>query len=136
MAQVDHLLQREIGDILIGEVSDSRLAMFTVTGLRTGRDLGHARVYVTYLGEEEEVEPALQVLRKAAGHIRKVLGGRIHLKRTPALEFFYDESTIRGTRILTVLREMSLSGEIGPEEEIAEESGEERESDKEQDMDE
>ncbi len=136
MAQVDHLLQREIGNILVGEVSDTRLGMFTVTGLRTSRDLGHSTVYVTYLGKKEDLESALQVLRKAAGHIRKVLGEKIHLKRTPALEFLYDESTVRGTKILTVLREMEISGEMGPEEKTTDDSNDLEEFDKERDIDE
>ena len=86
----------------------------TVTDVRTSADLRHARVYVSVLGEAgRPSEPAqreetLAGLRSAHGFLQGRLASELRLKRTPALEFSYDDTTDRALRV------DALIDEIGP----------------------
>lgn len=92
-------LQRELAQLLEFEIQDPRLRSITVTEVRVARDLAHAKVYVTLLGPEEDRADVLQVLRHAAGFLRRQLAQRLVVRTTPALHFVYDESVDRGRRL-------------------------------------
>jgi hypothetical protein len=75
-----------------------------VTAVEATSDLRHARVFVSILGDEAVREGSLAVLRSAEGVLQGAINDELHLKRTPALEFVYDESVDRGFRIDALLR--------------------------------
>jgi ribosome-binding factor A len=83
-------------------MSDPRLAMVTVTGVDVTRDLRYAKVYYAALGRrDDEIEVAL---RKAAPHLRGVLGRQVRLKYLPELEFILDPAIEQGQRVEEILR--------------------------------
>jgi len=87
----------------------------TVTDVRTSPDLRQARVYVSVLGadggvsEPQEREASLEGLRSAHGFLQGRLAGELRLKRTPTLEFIYDETTDRAMRVDALIDELELS---------------------------
>jgi ribosome-binding factor A len=76
-----------------------------VTDVRTSPDLRHARVYVSVLGRgggasaPEERDASLEGLRSAHGFLQGRLADELRLKRTPTLEFVYDDTTDRAMRV-------------------------------------
>ena len=52
--RVDELLRQEIGAILAREVADPRIGFATVTDVETTRDLAHAKVWVSVIGDAAE----------------------------------------------------------------------------------
>jgi ribosome-binding factor A len=105
MRRVDEAVRQVIGDAVAGELKDPRVGFVTVTDVRTSADLRHARVYVSVLGadggpsEASEREDTLEGLRSAHGFLQGRLAAELRLKRTPALEFAYDETTDRAMRV-------------------------------------
>jgi len=105
MRRVDEAVRQVIGDALASELKDPRVGFVTVTDVRTSPDLRHARVYVSVLGAAggpsvaEEREDSLDGLRSAHGFLQGRIAQELHLKRTPALEFFYDDTTDRAMRL-------------------------------------
>src|SRR3954447_17999801 len=85
------------------ELKDPRIGFVTVTGVDTSPDLRHARVYVSVLGSDEEKSEALEGLRSSAGFLQSKVGEQLRMKRTPTLEFQYDDSIDRGMRISELL---------------------------------
>jgi ribosome-binding factor A len=79
--------------------------------VRTSPDLRHARVYVSVLGadggasEEQERLDTLDGLRSAHGFLQSRLAAELRMKRTPALEFFYDDTTDRALRVEQLIQE-------------------------------
>jgi ribosome-binding factor A len=79
--------------------------------VRTSPDLRHARVYVTVLGpqggpsDEQERADSLAGLRSAHGFLQGRIAGELHLKRTPTLDFLYDETTDRALRLESLIDE-------------------------------
>ena len=93
-----------LGDAVAGELKDPRVGFVTVTDVRTSADLRHARVYVSVLGDDgghptPQREDTLDGLRSAHGYLQGRLASELRLKRTPTLEFAYDDTTDRALRV-------------------------------------
>jgi ribosome-binding factor A len=112
MRRVDEAIRQVIGDAVAGELKDPRVGFVTVTDVRTSADLRHARVYVSVLGadggpsEPQERDDTLEGLRSAHGYLQGRLAAELRLKRTPALEFAYDETTDRAMRVEELIEEV------------------------------
>ena len=97
---------REVLSARIAEgLSDPRIGFVTVTSVETSQDLRHARVYVSVLGDESERADTLAGLASAHGLLQQSIAEELRLKRTPTLEFFFDDSIDRGMRITELLEE-------------------------------
>jgi len=85
------------------------LGFTSITDVEVSPDLHFARVYISGLKEEEtrEVVDRLQDLR---ARVRKFLGARIRLRYTPELDFRYDETTMRASRIEEILMKVKREG--------------------------
>jgi ribosome-binding factor A len=103
MRRVDEAIRQVIGEAAAGELKDPRVGFVTVTDVRTSADLSHARVYVSVLGDEERREATLEGLRSAHGYLQRRIGSELRMKRTPTLDFVYDDTTDRALRIEEIL---------------------------------
>ena len=91
-------MQKEIALILQREIKDPRVGMMTtVSGVEMSRDLAYAKVFVTFLNDQDEaaVKNGIKALQEASGFIRSLLGKAI----VPELTFFYDNSLVEGMRM-------------------------------------
>jgi ribosome-binding factor A len=115
MRRVDEAVRQVIGDAVTAELKDPRVGFVTVTDVRTSADLRHARVYVSVLGDDgrpsepERREDSLAGLRSAHGFLQGRIAGELRLKRTPALEFIYDDTTDRAMRVDALIEEIDRS---------------------------
>ena len=112
MRRVDEAIRQVLGDALAANLKDPRVGFVTVTDVRTSADLRHARVYVSVLGERGRQAPAadredtLAGLRSAHGYLQARIASELHLKRTPTLEFAYDDTTDRAMRVEELIDEI------------------------------
>lgn len=105
-------LQREIAQIIQRELKDPRLVLPTVADVEVSKDLAYARVYMTFLSDEDEqVEQSLDVLNDAAGYVRSLLGKRVRSRVTPELRFIHDTSLNEGLRMSRLVAEARASDE-------------------------
>jgi ribosome-binding factor A len=115
MRRVDEAIRQVIGDAVAGELKDPRVGFVTVTDVRTSADLRHARVYVSVLGaaggpsQAAEREATLAGLASAHGFLQGRVAAELRLKRTPMLEFCYDDTTDRAMRVDALLEESERS---------------------------
>jgi ribosome-binding factor A len=105
MRRVNEAVREVLSGHITEDLKDPRIGFVTVTGVDTSPDLRHARVYVSVLGSDEQKEEALEGLRSAAGFLQAQVGSELRMKRTPTLEFRYDDSIDRGMRISELLDE-------------------------------
>src|SRR4051812_18193610 len=95
---------REVLSARIAEgLNDPRIGSVTLTSVDTSPDLRHARVYVSVLGDEEQRAETMAGLASAHGLLQQAIGRELRMKRTPTLEFVFDESIDRGMRITELL---------------------------------
>jgi ribosome-binding factor A len=91
----------------------------TVTDVKTSTDLSHARVYVSVLADlrssrsrpaadpEQEREQTLAGLRHAHGFLQRRIADELRLKRTPTLQFAYDDTGERAMRLDALIDEVT-----------------------------
>lgn len=102
--RIGEQMQRELALLIQQEVKDPRLGMVTVSGVEVARDLSHAKVFVTVLTDDAaEAGQSVEVLRHAAGFLRRELGRRMMLRTVPELHFIHDTSVERGSRISAII---------------------------------
>jgi ribosome-binding factor A len=95
---------REVLSARIAEgLNDPRIGFVTLTSVETSPDLRHARVYVSVLGDEAARAESLAALGSAHGLLQKAIATELRMKRTPTLQFVFDESIDRGMRISELL---------------------------------
>ena len=102
--RVSVLLHEEISHLLIEAMHDPRLGrLVTVTKVDITPDLHFATVLVTVLGDADVQREAMEGLDSATGFLRREIGQRLKLKRTPELRFALDGSIEMGDRVLDLL---------------------------------
>lgn len=97
--RVAELIKRELAVLIPRELNDSRARLATITSVDVSPDLKSARVYFTLLAGEAGAAPVLTVFKRAAGHLRRELAGRLALRVMPELRFYFDTSVERGDRL-------------------------------------
>jgi ribosome-binding factor A len=106
MRRVDEAIRQVIGAVVAGELKDPRVGFTTVTDVKTSADLSQARVYVSVLGDASRREETMEGLRSAHGFLQGRVARELRLKRTPTLEFSYDDTTERALRLNALIDEI------------------------------
>ncbi|OGX24619.1 MAG: ribosome-binding factor A [Omnitrophica WOR_2 bacterium RIFCSPHIGHO2_01_FULL_48_9] len=109
--RVNEFIRREISNIILIELQDPRIKFVTITEVNVSRDLRHARVSFTVLGDEAKVEAAMNGLNSARGLIRKMVGQRISMRYTPEIIFEQDRSGEYNIKIEEALEEIRHESE-------------------------
>lgn len=87
--RVASLLKEALSELLLFSVRDPRVQGVVVTRVQVTADLSLCRVHVRTLGEARA--EAMEGLRACAGFLRREVGARVRLLRTPRFEFFHDD---------------------------------------------
>lgn len=114
--RIDELLRQEIGAVMARDVADPRIGFATITKVETARDLSHAKVWVSVIGQPAERSSTIAALRRAMPFIRHELGARLSLRRIPEFHVELDDTAERGTRVLHLLSELAAGSPVDPEE--------------------
>ncbi|MFP4102030.1 30S ribosome-binding factor RbfA [Coleofasciculus sp.] len=109
VSRVSSLIQQEVSQMLLHDIKDDRVGagMVSVTDVDVSGDLQHAKIYVSIYGTEEAKLETMAGLQSATGFVRRELGRRVRLRRTPEVVFIEDRGLERGTRMLTLLNQLS-----------------------------
>ncbi|QQE76568.1 30S ribosome-binding factor RbfA [Brevibacillus composti] len=113
MSRVGEEIKKELSVLLQRGLKDPRIGFVTVTDVEVTSDLQLAKVYVSIFGSEEQRKASLSGLQKAKGYLRTEIGKRVKLRHIPDFVFKLDESIDYGSKIETILREISTDGEKG-----------------------
>lgn len=115
VSRVAALIQREVSQLLLNGIKDDRVGagMVSVTDVDVSGDLQHAKIFVSIYGSEEAKTETMAGLKAATGYVRKELGHRVRLRRTPEVVFVEDRSLERGDRILSLLNRINEERDNG-----------------------
>ena len=95
-------LRKELSVLLMREVRDPRVALATISRVQVARDLGHARIWISVLGDAETRQQTRAGIEHAKGFLRSQIGRRLKLRVTPELAFELD----RGAEYLQDMTEI------------------------------
>lgn len=121
--RVSSLIKREVSQMLMVGIKDDRVGagMVSITDVNVSGDLQHAKVFVSIYGSDEARAETMAGLDAATGFVRSELGQRLRLRRTPEIIFKEDLSMERGTRVLSLIDQLSREREEkGEEPDLAE----------------
>ncbi|MGB2679885.1 MAG: 30S ribosome-binding factor RbfA [Candidatus Competibacter sp.] len=110
--RIGEQIRRELADLIRAELRDPRLALISMTSVEVSRDLAHARIYVTLMGDPAERAERVADLNQAAPLLRRELGRRMRIRTVPKLEFRYDEVVEHGAR-LSALIDAAVAADVG-----------------------
>ncbi len=85
--------------------------ILTVVRVEVSSDLSFAKVYVSSMGGIDDAKEAVKGLQSATGLIRREVGNRLHLRKTPELKFIADDSVEHGMEIFKKIEKFSTREE-------------------------
>lgn len=111
-------IQRELAD-LFREMKDPRVSkLLSIIKVDVSGDLSYATVYVSAIEGFDKTVESVKGLKNAAGFLRRELGVRLKLRKTPELRFIADNSIEHSANIAKII-------ESFPETTVTEENGDE-----------
>ena len=102
-SRLAEVIQRELAVLIQQEIKDPRMKMITVSAVNLTRDLAHAKVYVTVLGNEEEIPVNIKLLNNAGKFLRSQLAHKLKIRTIPELTFIYDSSLVAGNKLAALI---------------------------------
>jgi len=103
-------IKRVLSDILRDDINDPRLkGLVSVTHVTVSRDLSSATIFLSCLGDKDDVDNMLKAAKQAGGFIRAELAGRLKLRAMPELAFKPDFSIQTGARINELLNQQTYT---------------------------
>ena len=113
-------LQAVISELIQREMNDPRLELVTVTRVNIDRELEYANVFVCTVGDESRQAEVLSVLKGAHGFIRREVGRRVQLRRTPEILFHWDLAPDKGEQVEQLLDQLRAQHGGDPDQSPAE----------------
>jgi ribosome-binding factor A len=107
------VIKSEASDIIQRDLKDPRIGFVSITDVVVSHDLRHAKIFVSVLGDDDAKHRTMAGLERARGHVRSELGARLKIRFVPEILFRLDESIERGTRIVSLMREVAEEGSRG-----------------------
>jgi len=103
--RVADAIKDEVGQMLLFELKDPRIAFTSVSDVEVSGDLRLATIYFSVLGTEEEKAQTLAGLESSKGLIRSRLAKRLNIRNVPEITLALDDSIARGARVLELLKQ-------------------------------
>ncbi len=107
--RVRELLKRTIGEVIRREIPISEAGLVSVNDVGLAGDLHSATVFVSILGGESQQTKGLALLNQHQKRIQELVGRAVILKYTPHLKFVFDDSIVRGNRVIGIIEELEKS---------------------------
>src|SRR5580658_7737637 len=104
--RVRELLKREIGEAIRREFHVNEAGLISVNDVDLAGDLKSAVVFISVFGNPAQQKRGLQLLTDNRVRIQGLVGRAVVLKYTPTLKFVFDDSIVRGNRVLQIIDEL------------------------------
>ncbi len=100
-------IKREIVAVM-RELKDPRVQgkLLTVVKVEVSSDASFAKVFVSSMSGIDDAKTAVKGLDSAMGYIRREVGRRLGLRKTPELKFVADDSIEHGMNIARMLDDL------------------------------
>lgn len=103
--RVADAIQRILATAIPREMADPRVGMVNINKVVVTRDMSIAKVYVTFVGEEDanSIEASVDALNNAAGFLRGFVSKEITMRSVPRLAFYFDQAVVRGQHLSSLI---------------------------------
>lgn len=104
--RLNSLLKEVLSDVILNQVKNPDLVgkLISVTKVEITKDLRHAKVYISVIGDNiEEKKNVIKALTSAAGFISVTTSKQVVMHHFPSLTFILDDSVEKQMRIHEIL---------------------------------
>lgn len=105
--RLQEFIKEQVSEIILHHVRDPRIGFVSITDVEVSADLRHAKIFVSVLGDEDAKTASMAGLESALKFIRGELGRRLEMRYTPEIIFRLDTSIERGSRIVSLIRDVT-----------------------------
>src|ERR1700722_12843312 len=111
--RVRELLKREIGEAIRREFHVNEAGLISVNDVDLAGGLKSAIVFISIFGNPAQQKRGLELLTNNRVRIQGLVGRSVVLKYTPTLKFVFDDSIVRGNRVLEIINELERAQPAG-----------------------
>ena len=105
-SRVGEEIRSHVAKFLITEAQIPGAELVTVTTVKMTADLSIARIYYTVIGDGAQRKATKQILRELVPTMRTQVAKGLNLRRTPQLQFLYDELGAQADRLESLFSEI------------------------------
>ena len=110
--RLNSLLKEVISDVIRKDVRNPHVnELMTITRVEITKDLHHAKVFVSVIGNDAEKAETLYALQVSAGFIAVTASKKVVMRYFPELHFKLDDSVDKHMRIEEILGEINRERE-------------------------
>ena len=120
LKRLEKIALHRASEVVLHELSDPRMTFVTLTRVQLAKDLSHAVIFWSTLGEGGQRTKVEHALRDAAPFVQTGIAKVFATRRTPHVTFRFDssiEGAVRVSGILDAIRKERLERTGGKEEE-------------------
>lgn len=120
LKRLEKLALHRASEVVLHELSDPRMTFVTLTRVQLAKDLSHAVIFWSTLGEGGQRTKVEHALRDAAPFVQTEIAKVFATRRTPHVTFRFDasiEGAARVSGILDAIKKERLERTGGKEEE-------------------
>jgi ribosome-binding factor A len=104
--RVASLIQREIGGVILQELTDVRIGFVTISRVEVTTDMAFAKVHVSVMGTDKQKRDSMAGLSHSASFLRTHLAKVMKMRTVPRIQFVEDKNLDHGLRINEILNEI------------------------------
>lgn len=105
--RLNSLLKEVISEVIQKDVDNPEVAEFvSVTRVDISKDLRHAKVYISVIGDDDTKQKTLKALTTASGFIGINASKKVVMRFFPSLRFIIDDTVDKVMRIDELLKEI------------------------------
>lgn len=103
-------IQKIVSDIITNGIKDPAVPQFTsVVSVEVTADMSYAKIHVSVLGNQDQLDGAVEALKRASGFVRHELGQRLTIRHVPQIIFVADRSIERSIALQETLKKIHES---------------------------
>ncbi len=103
--RVAQLIQEQVAKIF-HDIRELNKGLVTVTQVKLTDDLQTCRIFYSVIGSEDDKKNAKTVLDEKLKFIRYQLAQTVDLRRTPTIDFKYDDSSEKAAKVFEILEKI------------------------------
>jgi ribosome-binding factor A len=121
ISRLQEQIKQRLAEVLLRDIADPKLGLVTITRVELDSEFTHCKAYwsVMAAGTDAETKARAQsegVLRRARGLCQREIAKAVNARKTPHLEFVFDESIAGAIKLNRLLHDLQQEreGKAGP----------------------
>lgn len=112
-SRLERLILEGISSLIVkGQIKNHNLnTLVSITRVDLAPDNSEAKVYVSYILDNDTLDKSVDALNSASGFIQARIGRLMKTKKTPVLTFIKDNSYIEGEKLMRLIDSLNISNE-------------------------